>query len=109
MVTDKDGGSQTSATANVEVDNVAPTATLSNSGPIDEASSATVSFTGAADVSPLDTAAGFHYSFALGTDGLANTYDTAGTTPPTPSRSRSAETAASGSTARSTPQPPRSR
>jgi PKD domain len=60
-VTDKDGGSDTK-TFQVTVKNVAPTATLSNNGPIDEGGSATVSFSAPSDVAP-DAAAGFHYEF----------------------------------------------
>jgi hypothetical protein len=60
-VTDKDGGSD-SKTYKVTVANVAPTATLSNNGPINEGASATISFTAPSDV-PADAAAGFHYEF----------------------------------------------
>ena len=42
-----------------------PHGDLSNNGPINEGSTATVTFTGASDPSSADTAAGFHYSFAL--------------------------------------------
>ena len=62
-VTDKDGGS-TELTTDVVVRNVAPTATLGNSGPVGEGSAVTVAFTGAFDPSLADTAAGFHYAFA---------------------------------------------
>src|SRR2546423_14942927 len=61
-VTDKDGDSG-SAQFSVDVANVAPTATLSNGGPIFEGSSATISFSGQSDPSSTDTAAGFHYAF----------------------------------------------
>ena len=54
------------------VANVAPTANLVNSGPIVEGQQATISFAGAFDPSPADTAAGFTYSFDLDNDG---TYD----------------------------------
>jgi hypothetical protein len=47
----------------VTIANVAPTATLSNSGPIAEATAATIRFSDASDPSPADTAAGFRYAF----------------------------------------------
>src|SRR5205823_4027934 len=62
-IIDKDGG-YTEHTTDVVVHNVAPTATLSNDGPIDEGDSATVSFSGQFDPSNADTAAGFHYANA---------------------------------------------
>src|SRR5439155_14066277 len=43
---------------------VAPTATLSNNGPVDEGSPATISFSNPFDPSSVDTAAGFHYAFS---------------------------------------------
>lgn len=67
-ILDKDGGA-TEYTRSIEVTNVAPTATLSNSGPVAEGSPATVSFTGAQDPSQADTTAGFAYAFAC--DGAA--------------------------------------
>src|SRR5262249_49078602 len=48
----------TSAPLVVNVSNANPTATLSNSGPVKEGSTATVTFTNQADVSPADVAAG---------------------------------------------------
>jgi peptidoglycan/xylan/chitin deacetylase (PgdA/CDA1 family) len=75
---DKDGGF-TDYQTTVTVTNVAPTATLSNNGPVGEGSPATVSFTNASDPSAADTAAGFHYSFALSASGLATSYAAAGT------------------------------
>src|SRR5205085_10041709 len=42
---------------------VAPTATLSNDGPIFEGSSPTISFSNQSDPSSADTSAGFHYAF----------------------------------------------
>jgi hypothetical protein len=53
-VMDDDGGSN-EYTTTVTVNNVNPTATLGNNGPVDEASPATVSFTGQADPSTDDT------------------------------------------------------
>lgn len=75
---DKDGDSNTYTTT-VTVNNVAPTATIANSGPITEGLSATVSLGSAHDPSPADTAAGFRYSFALSAADLAGSYSIAGT------------------------------
>ena len=47
----------------VTVDNVAPTATLGNDGPLVEGSSANVSFSGQSDASKADTTAGLRYAF----------------------------------------------
>ena len=62
-IIDKDGGFS-EYTTDVTVNNVAPTATLGNNGPVNEGSSATVSFTSPSDPSSADTTAGFHYAFA---------------------------------------------
>src|SRR5439155_17364362 len=62
-IKDKDGGT-TEYTASVTVNNVAPTATLSNDGPIFEGGSATISFSGPSDPSSGDAAAGFHYAYS---------------------------------------------
>jgi peptidoglycan/xylan/chitin deacetylase (PgdA/CDA1 family) len=70
---DKDGGYSDYSTV-VTVNNVAPTATLSNNGPVIEGSPATISFTGQFDPSSADTTAGFHYTYALSMAGLAATY-----------------------------------
>ncbi|HEY4095852.1 MAG TPA: PKD domain-containing protein [Baekduia sp.] len=67
-IIDKDGGVR-QATTNVVVTNAPPTATFGNDGPVDEGSDAHVSFTGATDPSPADTAAGFHYAYDLDDDG----------------------------------------
>src|SRR5262249_8921837 len=67
---DKDGGF-TDSTTTVVVNNVAPTATLSNTGPVGEGSPATVSFTNPSDPSAADTAARFPRRFALDPSGLA--------------------------------------
>ncbi|HVX59780.1 MAG TPA: Ig-like domain-containing protein [Pirellulales bacterium] len=75
---DKDGGYSDYSTE-VTVNNVAPTATLSNDGPIDEGGSATISFSSPTDPSSGDVAAGFHYSFALTPGSLAASYSDAGT------------------------------
>jgi hypothetical protein len=63
----------------VSVANVAPTATLGCNGPVNEGSSATVSFTGGTDVSSDDVAAGLRYSFGRTASDLATTYAGAGT------------------------------
>lgn len=68
------------SSATVTVNNVAPTATLGNNGPIDEGSSATVSFSGSFDPSSNDTAAGLKYAFDCAGGSLAGVdYATAGT------------------------------
>jgi hypothetical protein len=67
----------TSAAATLSLSNTAPTAALSNNGPVDEGSPVTISFSSQADPSSADTAAGFHYSYALSPAGLANSYASA--------------------------------
>src|SRR5205823_7233794 len=62
-IIDKDGGF-TEYTTDVVVNDVAPTATLGNSGPIAEGGSATISFSNQFDPSAADVAAGFRYGFA---------------------------------------------
>ncbi|HMP40272.1 MAG TPA: glycosyl hydrolase 53 family protein [Roseiflexaceae bacterium] len=62
-INDDDGGVGID-TALVTVNNVAPTALLTNNGPIAEGSSVTVGFSNQFDPSPIDTAAGFRYAFA---------------------------------------------
>ena len=62
-IIDKDGGS-TEYTTTVTVNNVPPTATLSNNGPVNEGSAATISFGNQFDPSSVDTTAGFHYAFS---------------------------------------------
>jgi hypothetical protein len=76
---DKDGGYTTYNTA-VTVNNVGPTASISNNGPINEGSSVKVTLSSPSDPSSADTTAGFHYSFAATTAGLATTYAAAGST-----------------------------
>ena len=58
--------------------NVAPTADISNDGPIDEGGSATVSLTNPFDPSSEDTTAGFRYAFSCTNDALPTTYADAG-------------------------------
>jgi hypothetical protein len=76
---DKDGGF-TDAAAAIHVNNVAPTATLTNSGPVGPNRPVTVSFSNATDPSSADRAAGLHYSFALTAAGLAGSYTDASPT-----------------------------
>jgi hypothetical protein len=69
-------------TFTITVNNVAPTATLGNSGPLTYGTSATVCFSNPLDLSSLDTATGFHYAFALDASGLATaTYTNSGANP----------------------------
>ncbi len=73
-VTDDDGGSATQSFL-VTVNNVAPTATFINDGPVDEGGSATVSFSNRFDPSAADTAAGFRYAYDLDNDGTFDVGD----------------------------------
>lgn len=74
-IADKDGGF-TDYTTEVAVSNVAPSATLTNNGPVSEGSPATVSFSGQSDPSAADTAAGFRYSYDWNNDGTFDIVDT---------------------------------
>jgi hypothetical protein len=65
QVTDKNGASD-SKTFTVTVANVAPTATFSNTGPVNEGSSFTLSLTDPHDPSGADTTVGFTYAFDCG-------------------------------------------
>jgi PKD repeat protein len=76
-VDDGNGGSH-SDTMQVVVANVNPTATLSNSGPVDEGSPVTISFSNPFDPSSADTAASFRYGFALSPNALPANYADAG-------------------------------
>ena len=62
QIEDKDGGFM-EYTTDITVNNVAPTATLGNDGPVDEGSTGTVGFTDALDPSTTDTEAGFVYRY----------------------------------------------
>src|SRR5207245_933467 len=77
-VTDKDLDAR-SASFHIAVANVAPTAMLGNSGPVNEGSAATISFSAQFDPSGADTTAGFHYAFDCAGGALSATYATAGT------------------------------
>ena len=82
--TDADGGIGTT-TFNLVVNNVGPIGTLGNNGPVLEGSPANISFSGPADASSLDTAAGFHYAFSCTNGSLAGaTYANSPATPSTP-------------------------
>jgi hypothetical protein len=59
-------GAQSTATFDLEVSNVPPTANFGNDGPVDEGSSFTLSLTGPSDSSTADTNAGFEYAFGCG-------------------------------------------
>ena len=61
--TDKDGGVGNDSKT-ITVNNVPPTATLSNNGPAAEGGSATISFSNQLDPSSADTTAGFRYAFS---------------------------------------------
>ncbi|MFK7818002.1 MAG: hypothetical protein AB8G99_04745 [Planctomycetaceae bacterium] len=76
-VFDKDGGF-TDYTTDIVVGNVAPTASLSNDGPIDEAESVTVTLSAIADESAVDVVAGLRFSFATSLSDLATDYAEAG-------------------------------
>ena len=80
IITATDSGGLTATTSfTLTVTNAAPTATLSNDGPVNESSQATVNFSNPSDPSSTDTTAGFRYSFALSAADLATNYAAAGT------------------------------
>ena len=79
QVYDQDGGISPTYTLPVTVYDVPPTASISNNGPVIEGVSATIMLSEPYDPSLTDTAAGFHYSFALNSTQLSTAYDTAGT------------------------------
>ena len=60
------------------VNNVAPTATLTNDGPVGEGTPAVVGYRDPMDPLGPDDIATLHYSFALSPSGLAETYQAAG-------------------------------
>src|SRR5581483_8998061 len=66
---DRDGGF-TQYTTTIGITNVNPTATLGGGAAVTEGSPGTVGFSGQTDPSPVDTAAGFRYSFDFNDDGV---------------------------------------
>ncbi len=80
QATDSDSAAGNTATQTVTVNNVAPTATLGNNGPVDEGSPVSVSFSDQFDPSAGDTTAGFHYAYACDNSSLSSaTYAGSGT------------------------------
>jgi large repetitive protein len=77
-IKDKDNGER-EYTANVTVNNVAPTAIFSDNGPVNEGSSFTLSLTSPNDPSTADTSAGFTYAFDCGS-GTYGAYGASNTT-----------------------------
>jgi len=67
---DKDGAVSAPAVVNLNVADVPPTASFTNSGVQSEGADGMVSFTNQADVSAADMAAGFHYSYDFNNDGV---------------------------------------
>lgn len=67
-VTNSNGDVNTAQGA-VAINNVAPSATLGNNGPVDEGTSATVSFSNGFDYATADASAGFHYAFDYDNNG----------------------------------------
>jgi hypothetical protein len=65
----------------ITVTNVAPTGTMTTSGPYTEVAPVTFTFSNVTDPSPVDTAAGFRYSFSTSTGGLATSYAAASPSP----------------------------
>jgi extracellular elastinolytic metalloproteinase len=59
----------TSGTTTLTVNNTSPTATLTNGGSVPEGSAGLVTLTNQFDPSPVDTTAGFHYSYDFNNDG----------------------------------------
>lgn len=68
-------GDASSISFPLTVDNSAPTAALSNSGPVSEGHSATVSFADQSDPSTADTTAGFRYAYDFDNDGVYDVGD----------------------------------
>ncbi|HKB01441.1 MAG TPA: SdrD B-like domain-containing protein [Gemmataceae bacterium] len=66
---DKDGGS-TEYTATVQVRNIGPRGAFAADSAVSEGSSAIVRFRGVTDPSPVDTRAGFRYSYDFNNDGV---------------------------------------
>jgi PKD repeat protein len=66
-LTVSDGNLSNAASAAVTVANVAPTATFTNTTPVNEGSPFTLTLNGATDPSPVDLTAGLQYAFDCGT------------------------------------------
>jgi uncharacterized delta-60 repeat protein len=64
------GSSSAIDTATINIANVDPTAVLSNDGPVDEGSTATVSFSSQFDPSAADVTAGLRYAYDFNDDGI---------------------------------------
>jgi PKD repeat protein len=73
-IKDKDGGASVYNTT-VQVNNVAPTATFSNNGPVTVGNPVTLSFSNQSDPSSADTSAGFRYSYDFNNDGAWDVTD----------------------------------
>jgi Bacterial Ig domain/PKD domain len=73
VIIDKDAGRRDGATT-IEVKNVAPTATFSNDGPVNEGSSFHLALSSPSDPSTADTTAGFQYAFDCGDGSGYGTY-----------------------------------
>jgi hypothetical protein len=67
----------TSAATTLTLADTVPSATVGNSGPVNEGSTATVSFSNVTDPSGADTAAGFRYAYDFNNDGA---YEIGGST-----------------------------
>jgi len=68
----------------VQWQNVAPTASLSNNGPVNEGATAVVSFGSQSDPSTTDTTSGFRYSYDFDLDGTFEITDTLAATATVP-------------------------
>lgn len=71
---DEDGSYSAGNSVGVTVNNIAPTASFANNGPITYGQSATVSFSNQRDDSSADTTAGFRYAYSLTGDFTGITY-----------------------------------
>jgi hypothetical protein len=69
-VYDKDGGKYVVPTTTLPITNTAPTAAVSNSGPVNEGTPAVVTVSNAFDPSAADTSAGFKYAYDFNDDGI---------------------------------------
>lgn len=67
--TGKDGGTNLVVIRDIAMSTAVPTASLANSGPVNEGSAGFVRFTSQFDPSPADTSAGFSYGYDFDNDG----------------------------------------